>query len=346
MRLTSTFVLLAVAIADVGAQEKRPAGASSDTPVRTQRQPPPANIIDRYDFGAQLNALQGSPISPVSSADRPSVSGVPPKTFQLKEDIELTATAREAVKVSEQWMTAENHPAAGPDGKVLYSYGAGLPTLVCAPLRICIIELQLGEKVIGEPQIGDSVRWNLAPGQYGSGDTATSLVILKPHSAGLDTNLVITTDRRAYYLRLLSKPEDYVARVAFAYPADDQKKWQAHFAEQRESEQRASRLRDVSAQTLNAEALCFDYRVKGGSEHLRPIRVFDDGSKTYIQMPAEVQHREMPVLVILDAKGKGEMVNYRVKDEMYIVDRLFTRGQLVLGSGKKSEKVEISRERK
>jgi len=44
--------------------------------------------------------------------------------------------------------------------------------------------------------------------------------------AGLDTNLLITTDRRAYYLRLISKPEDYVARVAFAYPEDDTRKWQ------------------------------------------------------------------------------------------------------------------------
>ena len=101
----------------------------------------------------------------------PFGSRASPKSFQPKEDIELTATAQEAVKVSEQWMTSENHPAAGPDGKVLYSYGAGLPTVVCAPLRICIIELQLGEKVVGEPQIGDSVRWNLAPGQYGSGDS-------------------------------------------------------------------------------------------------------------------------------------------------------------------------------
>ena len=147
-------------------------------------------------------------------------------------------------------------------------------------------------------------------------------------------------------LRLLSKPEDYVARIAFAYPDDDQKKWQAHLAEQRVSEQRASQLRDTAARTLNAETLCFDYRVKGGSENLRPVRVFDDGSKTFIQMPAGVQYRETPVLVVLDAKGKGEMVNYRVKDQTYIVDRLFARGQLVLGSGKKAEKVEISRERK
>ena len=87
-----------------------------------------------------------------------------------------------------------------------------------------------GEKIVGEPQIGDSVRWNLAPALYGNGEEATSVIVLKPQSAGLDTNLLVTTDRRAYYLRLISKPEDYVARVAFAYPDGDERKWQAHLA--------------------------------------------------------------------------------------------------------------------
>jgi len=40
------------------------------------------------------------------------------------------------------------------------------------------------------------------------------------------------------------------------------------------------------------------------------------------------------------------MVNYRVKDDMYIVDRLFEKAELILGSGKKARKVEIDRERK
>jgi hypothetical protein len=195
MRLIHSFVLVAISLPVASAQGQRTTGKSNDAPVRVQRKAPPANVVDRYDFGAQINALQGNPVSPVPLADQRSAPGAPPKTFQPKEDVELTATAREAVKVSEQWMAAENHPAARPDGRVLYSYGAGLPTIVCAPLRICIIELQVGEKVIGEPQIGNSVRWNLGPAQYSTGDTATSLVILKPHSAGLDTNLVITTDR-------------------------------------------------------------------------------------------------------------------------------------------------------
>ena len=41
--------------------------------------------------------------------------------------------------------------------------------------------------------------------------------------------------------------------------------------------------------------------------------------------------------------GKGEMTNYRVKDQTYIVDRLFDRANLVLGTGKKVQKVEIGR---
>ena len=130
------------------------------------------------------------------------------------------------MRVSESWQGEKNAPSPGPDGRVMYSYGAGLPTVVCAPLRVCMIELQAGEKIVGEPHIGDSVRWNISPAMYGSGDQATAVIILKPQTPGLDTNLLITTDRRAYYLRLISKPEDYVARVAFAYPDDDTRKWQ------------------------------------------------------------------------------------------------------------------------
>jgi type IV secretory pathway VirB9-like protein len=46
---------------------------------------------------------------------------------------------------------------------------------------------------------------------------------------------------------------------------------------------------------------------------------------------------------VLGKDGKGEVTNYRVKDQTYIVDLLFDRANLVLGSGKKAQKVEISR---
>jgi type IV secretory pathway VirB9-like protein len=40
------------------------------------------------------------------------------------------------------------------------------------------------------------------------------------------------------------------------------------------------------------------------------------------------------------------MTNYRVQQQTYIVDRLFDHAQLILGAGKKAQKVEISREQR
>jgi len=330
------FIIGTLALASLAIAQTKPKGQ------------PSGSILDKYDFGEQVRVLEGAqPATPAPPpAKRAVVARAAEKPVEVKADVPLTPTAEEAVRVSAQWMTSKNPPAAGPDGKVLYSYGAGLPTVVCAPLRVCIIELQPGEKLMGEPQIGDSVRWNLAPASYGKSDELTSVIVLKPQMAGLDTNLLITTDRRAYYLRLISKPEEYVARVAFAYPDGDDRKWHEHLAQQREEQKVVDRNSQLTPAAIAVGNLCFDYSLKGGDENLRPVRVFDDGAKTYIQMPVGVQNREAPALVVVGADGKSEMLNYRVKDQLYIADRLFDHAQLILGAGKKAQKVEITRERK
>jgi len=68
----------------------------------------------------------------------------------------------------------------------------------------------------------------------------------------------------------------------------------------------------------------------------------DDGAKTYIQMLSR-RSRELPVLVV---KGRtdSEMINYRVKDNMYIVDRLFDRAASSYRVGKTPMKVELIRQ--
>ena len=340
-------IALFTAVASLAQAQKPPE-------VKVPTKVPP--LLQQYDFGAQVKTLQGpDPVSPASAKPPLVVPPVPPPQSPLlpsskdphAKDVPLNQSEQEALRVSEAWRAEVTPPAAGPDGRVLYSYGAGLPTVVCAPLRVCIIELQAGEKVVGEPHIGDSVRWNISPATYGTGDQATSIIVLKPQSPGLDTNLLVTTDRRAYYLRLISKSDDYVARVAFAYAEDDSAhKWQQQMAAQRAQEKLEHRSAETLAAIVFADKLNFDYRIKGGDDNIRPRRVFDDGAKTYIQMPAEIQHREAPVLVVIGKDGKGEMTNYRVKDQIYIVDCLFDRANLVLGSGKKTQKVEISRESK
>jgi type IV secretion system protein TrbG len=336
--------------------EQPPGSAKRTDPKRKDPSPVAVpDVLKQYNYAEQVTAL----IDPANLTPVPGSAPVEPqyvntpkpgapsdfKNILTRTDVPLTGTALEAVRVSDKWRTENTSPAAGPDGRVLYSYGAGLPTVVCAPLRVCIIELQAGEKIVGEPQIGDSVRWNISPALYGGGDNATSVIVLKPQVPGLDTNLLVTTDRRAYYLRLVSKPEDYVARVAFLYPEDDSaQRWQKHMAEQQMNEKQTKKAAEVLPAMIAAEKLNFGYRIEGGDQFLRPLRVYDDGSKTFIQMRRELQYREAPVLLVLGRDGKGEMTNYRVREQTYIIDRLFDRARLVLGTGKKAQKVEISRD--
>lgn len=334
-------------------QVKRvPAGQSLP---RAQNQAPP--LLQKYDFESQLRILDDptemdpqkladpTVSSAISGAKTANVAKVP-SGYQLRTDIPLSATALEAVRVSETWRAEQNTPASGKDGRVLYAYGAGLPVVVCAPLRVCLIELQSGERITGEPQIGDSVRWNVSPATYGQGEETTSVIVLKPQEPGLDTNLLITTDRRAYYLRLVSKPQDYVARVAFSYPEEENsQKWQQQMLAQRAEAEERKADAQLTPAMITADKLNFNYKITGGNEQIRPVRVFDDGAKTYIQMRPEIQSFEAPVLLVLGSDGKGEMTNYRVQRQTYIVDRMFDRARLIHGAGKKAQKVEITRER-
>jgi type IV secretion system protein VirB9 len=323
-------------------------------PVVVKRVPPPgvlpADAVPspaKYPFEQLINELQADPpaLPSTSAAPLPLSPSNPavdvPRDFKPIKDVPLPDSAKEALAVGHAWLAEKQAPAPGKDGRVLYTYGAGLPTMVCAPLRVCVFEMEAGEKLVGEPQIGDSVRWIISPATSGRADFETSMIVVKPRQPGLDTNLLVTTDRRAYYLRLISKPDEYLARIAFAYPEEEVIKWKVQLAKD-DQQRKEERERSAHPTIEPAEDFYFEYTIRGGDENMRPVRVFDDGRKTFIQMTANAAHRELPVLVVIDSDGP-EMVNYRVKGDMYIADRLFERGALILGVGKKARRVEILR---
>jgi P-type conjugative transfer protein TrbG len=337
-------VCIAIALA-ASAQEASPQPTATAPPVTVRRHPPTGTPDPRqYPFNEILTQLQKeSAVAPVVAGN--TGSAVPAKAetatpIDPPKDIPISESAAGALALGKNWMTEKHEPAPGKDGRVLYTFGAGLPTIVCAPLRVCVLELEPGEKIVGEPHIGDSVRWTISPAAAGKPES--QMIVIKPKQAGLDTNLLVPTDRRAYYVRLVSKPEDYLARVAFAYPDDEVAKWQQYFRQEDEKLRKEQAEASAVAPVESLDNLYFDYRISGGDEYLRPVRVVDDGRKTFVQMPAGATVRETPVLVVVGASGP-EMVNYRVKGDMYIVDRLFERGALILGVGKKQRRADIVR---
>jgi len=266
---------------------------------------------------------------------------------------DLNAAGISAAEVSRLWETSVSMPTPGPNGKVVYIYGQGMPVLVCAPLRVCAIELEVGEHLQSEPQLGDSRRWEITPVLSGSGLDETPILIVKPIEAGLETDLIVPTDRRTYVIRLVSDPTRFVSRLAFQYPDEDRVKWADFEARQNETkrnaesiaeERRANDKKDgVLPMGENAvDRLYLDYKMTG-DEHLRPDHVFDDGQHTYLIYPNDGRFRELPTLLLV-VNGKTELVNFRVDGSRYIVDRLFDKAVLVVGVGKKQTRVTITRE--
>src|ERR1700722_14520076 len=103
----------------------QPPGESVRLPQPPASVPPP---LQQYDFGAQLRTLENPSSVPLDVKAQPTTPGGPiPKDYHPKSDIALPATAIEAVRVSESWREEKNAPSPGPDGRVMYSYGAGLP---------------------------------------------------------------------------------------------------------------------------------------------------------------------------------------------------------------------------
>lgn len=261
----------------------------------------------------------------------------------------LTSKERRGVAYSREWANNREKPARGKDGSVVFVFGATLPTVVCAPLYVCDMELQPGETV-NDIHVGDSVRWQISPATQGAGDTAITHVIIKPTDIGLLTNLLVITNRRAYTIKLVSQQEAWMPRVAFHYPDVEQASWGAY----RHTQAQIQEERDARANEVPTGRIEATYAISGDASW-RPTRAFVQGGKTIIIFPRTVGQSDLPALVAIADEGglfgnlftepTKELVNYRfVGGDRFVVDKVLDKAALISGVGSDQVKVELTRE--
>ena len=180
-------------------------------------------------------AIEITPV-PTSSGSAPAISAEPPPPIPVLSGnkIGLTRKEKRGVGYADQWSGNSEMPARGDDGSVVFMFGGTLPSVVCAPLYVCDVALQAGETV-NDIDIGDAVRWKVTPASSGSGPDTITHVIVKPTDTGLVTNMLITTNRRIYSIKLVSREHDWMPSVSFAYPEDTRAKLAA-FQQDRQHE--------------------------------------------------------------------------------------------------------------
>jgi type IV secretion system protein TrbG len=127
-----------------------------------------------------------------------------------------------------------------------------------------------------------------------------------------------------------------MASVSWQYPEDQF----AAFGEDRAELDAAGPI----PTEVDLAKLRYRYSMEGDAPPWRPVKVADDGNKVYIEFPRGIGHGEMPPLYIVGTDGKSpELVNYRVRGNYMIVDRLFAAAELRLGAGGAEQKVRIVR---
>lgn len=240
-----------------------------------------------------------------------------------------------------------SRPVVGQDGSIRFTFGSQHTSIVCAPLQVCDVALQPGEHV-SSVNLGDTARWSVEPAITGVAPQEVQHLIVKPADVGLETSLVVTTDRRTYHLKLRSHRTKFMPSVSFLYPEDTEAKWAA-LRNQRGANAMRPKLKSPRPNDTYLGSLSFNYEIEGDDPPWKPLRVYNDGIKTVIEMPFAMHYTEAPALLVLRSEGglfsddETVMVNYRVHDTKYIVDTIFDKAILISGVGSDQEKVKIVR---
>jgi type IV secretion system protein TrbG len=290
---------------------------------------------------ATAGLAPGAPTKVVATA---TPAAMPPPVPLMSPSARLNTKEQHAVSLARQWASRSEMPRRGEDGVIRFLYGATLPTVVCAPLQVCDLALQPGE-IVNNVNVGDKVRWNIAPATSGSPEGQITHLIIKPADAGLVSSMTVETNQRTYAVKLVSTQHEWMPLVAFNYPDDTQRQWSAY---------RQNVAWGSSASTMSpregAANLDFGFRISGDDPTWRPLRVYTDGAKTYIQFPRTMAFGSAPALVGLDNDGgwfsgpSEQMINYRIAGDRYIVDRVLDRAELVSGVGGGQTRVLITRD--
>ena len=139
--------------------------------------------------------------------------------------------------------------------------------------------------------VGDSAAWQVTPNRRGDH------LFVKPIMSGVTTNMTVVTSARVYLFELVPGG-DVPFTVRFRYPTQS-----------------------IAAADAPAGAIEGRYRLSG-ARTLRPSRIADDGTHTYIEWPSE---HALPAVYAIDAQGQETLVNGGMREGLFVIDGVAPR---------------------
>jgi len=224
---------------------------------------------------------------------------------------------------------------------VVFPYDPNISfTIIARPNNITDIQLAPDEK-LSAFAVGDTTLWKL------EATKSADHIFVSPLRPDLFTSGTLITSKRTYQInfRSVSDRSSWYQRVSWSYPdlqlASDMS-FDAGSAERsyppsvdasNASSDGSDQFQGRSSFSGNSGApspdkLNFNYKIVGHAD-FTPSQVFDDGKFTWIKI---VNAQEWPAVFALNSDGDIEVVNFIVKGDCIVVQRLAPGFILRLGS--------------
>lgn len=285
------------------------------------------------------------------------------------------ATRQDAMQALREAGSAANlshMPAiAGQDGSIEYPFGYSRPVVVGAPGQVSTFEMQPGFQPSGY-SVSQPASWIIKEGMAGN----QPVLFIQPRFRYLHANLVVygsfNGKPRIYQARLVSDRVSYTPLVGYYYPRQIVDGWTAKAQAAAASTAKAQAETVTSLPSLNVADMHFNYSIKctqptgsdGAVHHygrsaasfffsmpapktrscsLAPSRVFSDGSHTYIQMPAGINHGSLPIVMGTNSAGQDAVLNYAYhpRHHLFVIDSVPSKLVMLIGVGSHQSRVTI-----
>lgn len=245
--------------------------------------------------------------------------------LKTKKPVHLTGEA--AIDAANKKSTKQANSGKYINSIMNFDYMPGaLYQIYCAPYSVTDVQFQNNEHIVAVGA-GDTARWQVTKSYSGVGATRQEHLFIKPTEDSLNNSIVVTTDLRTYHLMLMSTSKTYMASVTWRYPEGDNDM----LIENLDDESAESPI-DL-ANTVDTSNLKFNYQLKqltkGGKPDWYPRMVFNDGKKTYIKFPPNMQ--ETPNLLVGIGGRTNQVANYRLQGDYYVLDSVVYYAQLCGG---------------
>lgn len=160
---------------------------------------------------------------------------------------------------------------------------------------------------------GDTAGWSISKTSV----DGVEHLLVKPVVETGTTNFFIATDKHTYQL-IVNSSDWYNPMVKWVY---GQEAMADNLLEKKKNERIVTGKVNVS----NITDMDFNYIASGNGN--KPELIFSDGEKTYLKFK-NIKNKQVPIFIREKNRKEMSLVNYTVKDNYYIIDKVFDVAQL------------------